>query len=399
MNLWIINQYADGPEGQATRDYDRARILVQKGHEVTIFSSGFSQYHLTERQAYSNQKYTVEAIDGVKFIWIKSFPYSKNNWRRYLNMVLFAWQAYWIGRSVNGHPDIVIGTSVHPLNALAGKLLSNYKKSRFFFAVTDLWPQTLVDMGIVHKYNPITLLMRFLEKYLYNQAEKILTVLPYAHEYIEELGISKDKVVWISNGVEMSYYSSIKKYQGGSKNKLTLMYIGGHAPHLGLDVIIDAAAILQNEGRNYIQIIMIGSGVEKERLMEKSKALGLTNIEFRDPVPKPDVYKSMEETDVLFCHFRDLPLLKYGTSMFKIFDYLASGRPIIYGVNGKNNPVKDAGAGITIEPENPVVLASTIIEFYSMAPIDRAKMGSRGPIYVEKNYSIAVLAAKLEEVL
>ena len=131
MNLWIINQYADGPEGQATRDYDRARILVQKGHEVTIFSSGFSQYHLTERQAYSNQKYTVEAIDGVKFIWIKSFPYSKNNWRRYLNMVLFAWQAYWIGRSVNGNPDIVIGTSVHPLNALAGKLLSNYKKSRF----------------------------------------------------------------------------------------------------------------------------------------------------------------------------------------------------------------------------------------------------------------------------
>ena len=201
--------------------------------------------------------------------------------------------------------------------------------------------------------------MRFLEKYLYNQAEKILTVLPYAHEYIEELGISKDKVVWISNGVEMSYYSSIKKYQGGSKNKLTLMYICGHVPHLGLDVIIDAAAILQNEGRNYIQIIMIGSGVEKERLMEKSKALGLTNIEFRDPVPKPDVYKSMEETDVLFCHFRDLPLLKYGTSMFKIFDYLASGRPIIYGVNGKNNPVKDAGAVIpaaapqVLEPQVP----------------------------------------------
>jgi glycosyltransferase involved in cell wall biosynthesis len=107
----------------------------------------------------------------------------------------------------------------------------------------------------------------------------------------------------------------------------------------------------------------------------------------------------MEETDVLFCHFRDLPLLKYGTSMFKIFDYLASGRPILYGVNGKNNPVKDAGAGITIEPENPEVLASTIVKFYSMAPIDRAKMGSKGPAYVEKNYSIAVLAAKLEEVL
>jgi|TARA_B100001750_G_C15513778_1_gene605499 glycosyltransferase involved in cell wall biosynthesis len=399
MNLWIINQYADGPEGQATRDFDRAKILVGKGHQVTIFSSGFSQYHLTEKHDYAGTKYKIDSPSGVRFIWIKSFAYKKNNWRRYVNMILFAWQAYWIARSIEGNPDVIIGTSVHPLNALAGKFLASYKKARFFFAVTDLWPETLVDMGIIGKYSPITLLMRRLEKYLYNKAEKILTVLPYAHEYIEGMGIEKSKVIWISNGVEMDYYSSIKKYQGGSTNNLTLMYIGGHAPHLGLDVIIDAAAILQKGNKNNVRIIMIGSGVEKKRLMEKTSALKLNNIEFRDPVPKPEVYKSMEEADVLVCHFRDLPLLKYGTSMFKIFDYLASGRPIIYGVNGKNNPVKEAGAGITIEPDNAEILASTILEFASMDPKERSEMGSKGPLYVEKNYSIAVLAAKLEEVL
>ena len=103
----------------------------------------------------------------------------------------------------------------------------------------------------------------------------------------------------------MDYYSSIKKYQGGSTNNLTLMYIGGHAPHLGLDVIIDAASILQKGNKNNVRIIMIGSGVEKKRLMEKTAALKLNNIEFRNPVPKPEVYKSMEEADVLVCHFRD----------------------------------------------------------------------------------------------
>ena len=101
-------------------------------------------------------------------------------------------------------------------------------------------------------------------------------MLPYAHEYIEGMGIEKSKVIWISNGVEMDYYSSIKKYQGGSTNNLTLMYIGGHAPHLGLDVIIDAASILQkgNKHKNTIPILFAPNKIGGTEALIPSFAVG-----------------------------------------------------------------------------------------------------------------------------
>jgi len=399
MNIWIINQYADGPSGQATRDFDRAKILVRNGHSISIFRSSFSQYTLQNNDQQKKESYTQTKESGVKFINIRSFPYKRNNWRRVVNMIGFSWTVYWIGRKFKESPDVIIGTSVHPVNGLSAQLLSKKKQSRFFFAVTDLWPEILVDMGVISKKSLVTFILKRLEKYLYEKAEKIITVLPYAHEYIEGLGIQNEKIKWISNGVDLDYFKEMEPYQGGDSNNLKIMYIGGHAPHLGLEVILETAKIIQEENLDQIKFIMIGDGMEKPGLMRKAQELNLKNIEFRDSVPKTDLYKSYEEADGLICHFKDVPMLKYGTSMFKIFDYLASGRPIIYGVNGKNNPVKESQSGFTIKPENPTEMSEAIKSLHSMSPAERKLMGENGPPYVTKHYSMPVLAAKLEEVL
>ena len=92
-------------------------------------------------------------------------------------------------------------------------------------------------------------------------------------------------------------------------------------------------------------------------ILGRPSALGLQNVEFRGLVPKREVFKVLSEADAQVYSFRKLPLLKYGVSPVKIFDYLASGRPILYAVEGTNNPVAEAGSGITIPPENPAALA------------------------------------------
>ncbi len=40
MNIWILNHYADTPDGQATRTYDLSKQLVERGHRVTILAAG-----------------------------------------------------------------------------------------------------------------------------------------------------------------------------------------------------------------------------------------------------------------------------------------------------------------------------------------------------------------------
>src|SRR5260370_24858619 len=121
MRFWVVNHYADPPEGHATRSYDLAHRLVERGHSVTIFASSFSHYHFRHvRRIRLPRLWQRERIDGVSFVWIRTTPYRYNDWRRVVNMVSFAVIATLAGALDRERPDVVNGVSVHPLAALAG---------------------------------------------------------------------------------------------------------------------------------------------------------------------------------------------------------------------------------------------------------------------------------------
>ena len=396
MNIWILNHYATTPDEPATRSYDIGKQLVKKGHRVTVFASSFSHYKFREKVLQSGENWKAEDYDGVRFIWLKTFPYRGNGYCRVVNMASYAWRAFWVGRGLGESPDIIMGTCVHPLAVLAAYKLSIFKKSRFFFEVTDLWPQTLVDMGALSEKSPITWGLRRLEKFLYQKAEKIITLLPHADDYITSLGIPRGKITWIPNGVDLSRYEDIKPYDGGNSKHFTIMYLGGHSRYHSLDIALEAAKILQNEDKSNIRFAFVGDGAEKTNLIKLSQDLGLHNVEFRDPVPKYEVVNVMGEADALLQCFKALTVLRYGVSPVKISDYLSSGRPILYAMGGSNNPVEEAKAGITVPPEDQKALAQAILKLVAMKPEERVQMGKNGLKYVKKHHDIRVLADRLE---
>jgi len=125
----------------------------------------------------------------------------------------------------------------------------------------------------------------------------------------------------------------------------------------------------------------------------------LKNISIEDPVAKNEVSKILQSSDVLFLSLKDSPLYKYGISLNKLFDYMASGRVIIFSGNSKNNPIKDADAGYTIEPDDLKQLEQTILAIYDLQQDERNDIGEKIRKYAEENYSISVLTDKLEKLL
>ena len=195
--VWIFNHYAVTPDMSAgTRHYDFAKGLARRGYKTTIFASSFLWGQSKELKLDKNEKHKVENLDGLNFVWVKTFSYQKNNWRRAANMLSYMHRAYWLGRKIVGEgwgiekPDVIIGSSVHLFAVYTAYLLSKKYKVPFIMEVRDLWPQTLIDMG-VSKWHPFIILLRKLEKYLYKKADKIITVLGGADKYIENLGIAK----------------------------------------------------------------------------------------------------------------------------------------------------------------------------------------------------------------
>jgi glycosyltransferase involved in cell wall biosynthesis len=269
----------------------------------------------------------------------------------------------------------------------------------FIFEVRDLWPQTLIDMGRLSENGYITKTLRILERWLYTRADKIIVLLPTADEYIEQLGIPTDKIIWIPNGVDLDDYPEPK--QPRRHAGFTLMYLGAHGQANGLDCLLQAMAELKNnpEMAN-VCLRLIGDGPLKLFLQQQAKSLNLTNVIFENPVPKHEIPSVAASADAFVLLVRDLPrLYRYGISMNKIFDYFAAARPTVIASAAVNNPVIEAAAGLTVSPEAPILLAKAIEALVVLPEEEREALGLAGRKFVVDNHGFEKLTIKLVSVL
>ena len=404
MNIWIFNHYATPPDvAGGTRHYDLGRELVRRGHQVTIFASGFSHKNRKNVKIEVNDSWKSEDVDGIRFVWLKTYPYRNNDWRRVVNMASYMLRAWWEGRRLTkrvpdaASPDVVIGSSVHLLAVLAAYRVARFHNAAFVMEVRDLWPQTIVDMGQLSGGHPLTKALQALERFLYRRAERIITLLPRAREYIEAQGITPDKVVWVPNGVSLSSFDEIPDQRRDS-GSFRMMYLGAHGAANALSVVLHAARIVQEKKVN-IEFLLVGDGPEKPALHELKDELELENLDLCDPVHKGDVPKTLALADGFIFHLRETEIFRYGLSPNKLFDYMAAGRPILYCAESSINAVQAAGCGLAVSPENPQALADAVIELYQMSEEERAAMGQRGRTYVEQHHAIPVLADRLVQCL
>jgi len=400
-NIWILNHYAITPDMPGgTRHYDFGKELVRRDYKVTIFASSFHYSRHKELKLNKDEKWKVENIDGVNFVWVKTFPYQKNNWKRVINMLSFASQVYWVGKTIVKEknkiekPDIIIGSSVHLLTVLSAYFLARHFKAKFVMEVRDLWPQSLIDIGRLKKNNLIAIILKALEKFLFQKSKAIIILSPLVRDYLASLGIKQKNIYLIPNGVEVSKYkiTEIIKEGGGFR----VVYTGSVGVVNDLDQALQAIKIIQEKEFGGIKFVFIGSGVEKERLIKKSEELGiLKSVEFLDPVSKKRMPDILAQADL--CLLVENKIL-YGSSN-KLKDYMAAAKPIVFSTFAKHNILNDANCGLSVSPNNPQALAEAIIKSYQMDSKERNKMGENGRIYVEKHYNIPVLVNELEKAL
>jgi len=398
LRIWIVNHYADPPDGLATRSFDIAKRMVENGQPTTIFVCAFSHYHLRPARHLGARLWRHETIDGVELVWIAANAYRGNDWRRVLNMLTFSLLAFTAGLLRRDRPDVVIGVSVHPLAALAGYYLARIKGARFFFEVTDLWPQTLIDFGLLRPQSTVARAMRRLERYLFQRAERIVMLWRHTDEYVRSQGVPAGKILWVPHGVELERYEELEPYRGAPERPFRIMFLGGFVASNSIDSILDAAAVLRDRGRDDVRFLLVGSGQERDRLIERARSMRLSNVEFPPAVPKREVSRAMGQADAFIYGLRDLALYRFGISLNKLTDYLAAGRPIIFFGRSTYDPVKDAEAGFSVPPGNPGVVADAIERLVALTPQERIDMGERGRLYLLEHHNIPRLAARLLEV-
>ncbi|MFO1022643.1 MAG: glycosyltransferase family 4 protein [Planctomycetales bacterium] len=404
MKIWFINHYALPPSlPGGTRHHSLSRELIERGHEVTVFSSNFSYLTHSEIVSLDGQNTRREIVESVPFQWISTPAYKGNTLGRLWNMISFGKSVQRVGLQLvrSGElpkPDVIIGSNPQLFAVQGAEKLARRLGVPFVFEVRDLWPQSLIDLGNMTRAHPMVWVMERMERYLNRKAIKVISLLQGATEHMVMKDADREKIVYLPNGVDMRMVPDPQRPK--DSEEFTVMYAGAHGVANGLETIIDAAKILQEKSDGAkIRFRLVGGGPQKPKLIARAQEHGLTNLRFEDPVPKNEVHATLQQADAFLFTLQDSPVFQWGISPNKLFDYFSLARPIVFSLSIPNNPVADNNAGITVPPENPQAMADAILKLSRMTPEERWEMGMRGRRYVEENHDFRRLAEKLEAVL
>jgi len=401
--FWLINQYSSTPEtAMGGRHYYLAQELAKKGHQVYLIAGRYS--HLLHHPKEFEEQYLVEEIiPNFSFVWVNLPEYQEaHSKKRVLNWFKFSWLLRNLANVIPDKPDVILYSSPSLIGYLGAKYLANKFKALFIFEVRDIWPLTLMELGGHSANHPFIKFIQWIEDRAYKKADYVFSNLYNAVEHMQSRGLDPNKFHWIPNGVSLEEVSQKQPLSPETmaqlpKNKFIIGYTGTIGVANAIDDLIEAAKLLSN--MPHLHFVLVGSGKEKESLIQKAQSLGLQNITFIDPIPKKQIQSMLEQFDICYIGWQKNSLYRFGIAPNKLPEYLYAGKPIIHAFSGKGDIVQQAQAGVTIEAEDPYAIVGAVEQLYALTEEQRQQLGASGKTFVLQHLEYRMIAEKLENIV
>lgn len=400
-NIWILNHYAKLGSG---RHYKFAENLVARGYNVRLFVAS-SMHNGGENRINDSTKYIEEAEDGVSCTYIKARNYTGNSKQRVLNMIDYARGLLSVSKKYdNKKPDIIYASSVHPLTWLAGYRLAKRYNAKFIAETRDLWPETLIAMGQISKNSIPAKILYALEKFIYKKADRLIFTFPGGKDYVENIGLDSSKVRYINNGVDLEEFNENKEkcvYNDvdlDDESAFKVLYAGSMGQANALRYLVESAKIIQDKDIQNIKFILFGDGYQRQELEQFARDNDLQNIMFKGRVEKKYIPNILSKSNLNAFTGKHIYLYKYGLSLNKMFEYFASGKPIISNIECGYDMLEKYNCGITVQGGSPGALAEGILKFYNM-PKEEYNMHCQNALRAAKDFDFKVLTDELEKTI
>lgn len=363
-----------------------AESLSRRGHQVTVITA------MAEGDTRKASLFApiVEDRDGVRVIRIPNLAVHKTRAAaifRGIGQLLNALAYFWAALSVK---DVDVSLAYSPPLALGivGALLHWLKGIPHVLNVQDLVPQYAIDLGIL-KNRALIQALKGIERLVYRNVQLITVHSRGNAEYMVREGVPHRKVAVVPNWVDTrqirpSSMQTRYRKNAGLEGKFVTLFAGMLGFAQDLDTVVDAAAHLKDHPE--IVFLIVGDGVEKKRLEEKARALGLENIRFMPVVTSDEYPEVVSSANLCLATLQKSLLCPVVPS--KLLGYMAAGRPIVASFpEGGDAPrvIREAGCGVCVPAGEPERLAQAILEA-SRDPEKCRARGERGRRFVEENH-------------
>ncbi len=350
MKIVVLTQYFPPEIGAAP---NRLSALVQgltsAGHKVTVLTA-MPNYPMGRYYPGYGGLVRRENHDGSAVIRTFIYPaQSAGMVKRLLCYFSFVFSSVALGGLLLDEPDYILTESPPLFLGISGFLLSRWKRARWIFNVSDLWPESVVRLGAL-KPGLALRLSEWLEAFYYRHA---WLVSGQSSEIVQNIKKRFPSVptFYLPNGVDTQKFrpdcgTPETRALLSSKPGCVVLYAGLHGLAQGLEQIIEAADQLRDDSS--ISFVLVGDGPVKRALVTEAEARGLTNIKFLDPVPQDQMPALVAAADIVL-----VPLKMHipGAVPSKLYEAMSSGRALVAIASGEAADIVSRNkVGVVVAP-------------------------------------------------
>ena len=360
--LFIGLNYAPEPIGIGPYSAGLAEALVERGHtvEAVVGQPYYPEWKLYPR---FKRRWQTAHENGVKITRCPHYiPANPTGSRRMAHHASFASSAYPAARRARRElqPDLVFTVTPSMIAAPVAVRMARRAGVPLWMHVQDFEVGAALATGLIDSESRTAAAAARFEDRMLHSAELVSTISHPMCQLLEEKGVAKDRILEMRNwanhaGAFAGADGSAFRREWGLEDKTVALYSGNIANKQGLDIVIEAARLM--EAREDIVFVICGEGPNRLKLEHKAK--DLTNVIFRDLQPENRIGDLLSMADI---HL--LPQLHDAADLVlpsKLGNMLASGRPVIATVRPGTGIARElVDCGIVVPPEVPEAIVSAI---------------------------------------
>ncbi len=373
-----------------------ARELVRQGFDVEVLT-GFPNY--PGGKVYPGYRIKLlqrEVIDGVQVTRVPLYPnHDQSAIKRVLNYASFAASSLVYGLFMARRADVIYAYHPPLTVGITASLIRLFRRIPVVYDIQDMWPDTLRATGMLNNASALNA-VEVVCRWVYQRVDHIVVLSPGFKRLLIHRGVPEPKISVVYNWADEAALSS----PGGqlpasfpSAEQFRIVFAGNMGKAQALDAVLDAAALLEARGSR-VCFVMLGGGVEVNRLKLRTADLKLRNVIFFPSVPMAQVGTFLQAADALLVHLRKDSLFEI-TIPSKTQAYMAVGKPLLMAVDGNAaDLVLQSESGVVAESENPNAVADSAEGLASMSAEQLLAMGERAQRYYHEHLALSVGATR-----
>lgn len=383
MRIRFFNAY----EPASTFYRELVPYLSVKGFVSDIVISK-SEYRLGR-----NLEQALQSVPGVKITRTTGLGFQavKNNLSKAVAGILYI---------LHGSLYALLGPGVKlnvfltqpPLFYLLGYLLSIVRRQPYCCVVMDVFPQEMVEFGLLKRDSLLTRLLARLSAFALRQATAVIVIGRCMAECIAAMGVDRSRIHFIPNWVDERIIRPIEPDQNPMRRDLGWQdkYVVFYGGNIGNAQYFDDLLLVAEQTKDYTDLLfaIVGQGSRQKEIKARVEERKLTNVVLlpfpHDKYPLSDILSAGD------LHFISLKNACTGLAVpSKTYGTLAVGRPIVYQGSAQGEiarMISEQDIGVVVPSGDVDGLRNSILKYYN----DRETLkwqGQRAHELAESTYS------------